>query len=240
MHQNTPSSPFSGILLVDKPEGRSSFSLVAQVRRITGQKKIGHAGTLDPFATGLLILLLSREWTARAGEFLQHDKIYQTVLRLGSATDTYDREGTITEISSYVPSQKEIENVLAQFQGDILQIPPMFSAKKKEGVRLYDLARKGIEIERQPIPVRVTTQLMTYEYPFVQLQVLCSKGTYIRALGHDIGRHLGCYAHLDQLRRIQSGPLAVDDALSEEALSKETIGSHLLTLYPLKECIKNV
>lgn len=241
MYQSTPpfppgtSSPFSGILLVDKPAGRSSFSLVAEVRRITGQKKIGHAGTLDPFATGLLILLLSREWTARAGEFLHHDKKYETVFRLGFATDTYDREGTRTESSSYVPSREEVEKALTHFQGEIQQVPPMFSAKKKGGVRLYDLARKGIEVEREPVSVHVALQLIEYEYPLLRLQVHCSKGTYVRSLGHDIGKHLGCYAHVDQLRRVQSGRMSVDDALSEGAFSKETIRANLLTLYPLKE-----
>ena len=221
----------SGILLVDKPEGRSSFSLVAQVRRITGQKKIGHAGTLDPCATGLLILLLSRSWTSRADEFLCHDKAYRTTLRLGVSTDTFDREGKILETSSYVPTMAEVESVLERFQGTQEQIPPMFSAKKIEGVRLYDLARKGKEVERKPIVVRLDVRLVEYTYPYLSLDVRCSKGTYIRSLGHDIGETLSCHAHLENLRRTQSGLFSVENALKEDMLTKETIQAHLITTF---------
>jgi tRNA pseudouridine55 synthase len=221
---------FSGMLLVDKPENRSSFSIVAQVRRITGQKKIGHAGTLDPFATGLLILLLSRTWTAKAGEFLHHDKEYQAIVRLGSSTDTYDTEGLVINTSAYIPTLLEVENVLQGFQGDISQIPPMFSAKKVAGTRLYDLARKGKEIERKPIFVHVDITLLEYTYPYLRLNVHCSKGTYIRALGNDIGNALGCYAHVEQLRRTKSGNFCIENALSVESLTQEIIQSHLIVL----------
>lgn len=224
-------SDISGMLLVDKPAGRSSFSVVAELRRITGQKKIGHTGTLDPFATGLLILLLGKKWTSRAHEFLHHTKEYQAVLKLGVQTDTYDCEGKEVAHSSVVPSLEELRQVISRFQGEMLQTPPMFSAKKVGGTRLYELARKGHVIERRPVLVQVVVELMEYVYPYVRIDVRCSKGTYIRSLGNDIGEQLGCFAHLEQLRRTKNGSWSVEDALVLAHNSKEQIESRLVKKY---------
>jgi tRNA pseudouridine55 synthase len=207
-----------GILLIDKPLGRTSFFAVHVIRKKTGQKKVGHAGTLDPFATGLLVLLLGKSWTKRAGDFLHHDKEYEAVFSLGKATDTYDCEGKTTRESPYVPSKDELEEVLRFFQGDYDQTPPMFSAKKIDGTRLYELARKGIEVERKRVRVSITTTLLSYTYPYVSLHIQGSKGTYIRSIAHDLGERLGCYAHVSSLRRVRSGPFYLEQALPLEEL----------------------
>lgn len=217
-----------GILLVDKPEGRTSFSVVAQVRRLSGQKKVGHSGTLDPFATGLLVLLLGKEWTRQANVFMSQTKEYRAVLRLGVCTDTFDRDGSVVELSEYIPTQEQLLEVLGRFQGVIEQTPPMFSAKKVNGQRLYQLARKGIEIERVPCKVEVSLSLIEYSYPYAVIDVVCSKGTYIRSLGHDIGVSLGCFAHLESLRRTRSGSLLVSEALCLEGATKQTIEEHIV------------
>lgn len=225
-----------GVLLLDKPSSKSSFSLVAIIRKRLSQPKVGHAGTLDPFATGLLVLLLGRRWTRTSGYFLHHDKEYEAVVRLGTATETYDREGAIVSTSDIVPSEKDVQAVLEQFQGEYLQIPPMFSAKKVGGKRLYDLARKGIEIPREPIKTTIMTTFLSYQYPDLKIHVRCTKGTYVRSLGHDIGKILQCGAHVAELRRIRSGPFTVSHALSlaqVDRMSCEEIQRHLL--FP--ECI---
>ncbi len=212
MHQS------EGILLVNKPEGLSSFAVVHKARKRLGVKKIGHAGTLDPFASGLIVLLIGRAFTKRSGEFLTCDKSYEARLLLGSATDSFDLTGTVTHQSDTIPTRLELEEALQAFQGPILQVPPMFSAKKVAGKRLYLLAREGKEIERQPVQVRVEIELISYNYPFVDILVHASKGTYIRSLAHDIGSRLGSFAHLVSLRRIRSGSFLLDRACSLELL----------------------
>jgi tRNA pseudouridine55 synthase len=208
-----------GILLVDKPAGRSSFSVVAQVRRLTGQKKIGHVGTLDPFATGLLIFLLGRVWTKKAGLFLESDKEYEATVRLGRATDSYDCDGKTTFESALVPSEQALASALSFFQGPYEQTPPMFSAKKQQGTRLYTLARKGIEVERKKIEVSIETTLLSYTYPDVSLLITGSRGTYVRSIAHDLGERLGCYAHVHKLNRTRSGPFFLKNALSLEQIA---------------------
>ena len=223
--------PLEGLLLVDKPGGRTSFSIVAAVRKKTFQKKIGHAGTLDPIATGLLVLLLGKSWTTKAGLFLGHDKEYEAVFFLGKATDTYDAEGTVTHVSSNVPSEEEVLKVLSFFQGRYEQIPPMFSAKKINGTRLYELARKGISIERKSNEVIIETRLLSYVYPNVTLRIKGSKGTYVRSIAQDFGERLGCGAHVSALRRIRSGSFRIEDAVPLEmllALPSEEIGKRLV------------
>ncbi len=220
----------NGILLVNKAAGFSSFYLVSLLRCLTKVEKIGHAGTLDPFATGIMVMLIGREYTRRSDAFLSSDKEYRALLQLGLATDTYDIEGKITFRSSGVPTLKEIEVALAAFQGEIAQIPPMYSAKKVQGKKLYDLARKGIEIERQPVIVRVQTQFISYQYPMLDLKIICSKGTYIRTLAHDIGHFLGCGAHLFELTRTRSGSFSLDQCLPQAHLKNPEfdISPHLL------------
>ena len=216
-----------GFLLLDKPEGRTSFSMVAEVRRISKQKKIGHAGTLDPFATGLLVLLLGKKWTRRANEFMGQHKRYETVVRLGITTDSYDRDGAILDTSNLIPTLSEIQEVLPFFQGTILQVPPMFSAKKVQGKRLYEHAREGKTIERKPCPVTIQTTLVGHSYPYLRLQIDCSKGTYIRSIGHEIGVKLGCGAHLCELRRTHIGSFCVDKALPSHSLTFHEIQKNL-------------
>ncbi len=207
-----------GILLVDKPASMSSFAVVAAARRKFGVKKIGHGGTLDPFATGLLVLLVGRNFTKRAGEFLEGDKHYLATLKLGESTDSFDCEGTIVETSDVIPSHEQVVEVIERFQGALEQVPPMFSAKKVGGVRLYELARKGKTIERKAVKVTVEITLIRYSYPEVEIEVRCSKGTYIRSLAEDIGRALGSLAHLISLRRLGSGRFSLKDCINFQDL----------------------
>lgn len=210
----------NGILLVDKTKGSTAFRLVALLRRLTKVEKIGHSGTLDPFATGLMVMLIGRDFTKRSDEFLTADKEYEAVLHLGVATDTYDLEGAITAKSDLIPSLRDIETVIESFQGDIQQVPPMYSAKKVKGQKLYDLARKGITIERKAAQVHVEIKILSYEYPELKIHVHCSKGTYIRSLAHDIGNTLGTGAHLSSLIRLRSGTFHIIDAIPQILLQK--------------------
>jgi tRNA pseudouridine55 synthase len=210
----------SGILLVDKAPATTSFHLVSLLRRITRIEKIGHAGTLDPFATGVMVMLIGSEYTKKSDQFLSSDKQYRATLHLGASTDTYDLDGQIMTRSDLVPTLHQIQLALAPFQGNILQIPPMFSAKKVGGKKLYDLARRGITIERQPVEVRLSIQFIRYAYPELELLIDCSKGTYIRSLAHDIGQTLGCGAHLKALSRTRSGSFALEECIPQAHLNQ--------------------
>ncbi len=209
-----------GILLLDKPLGRTSFFCVHKVRKRLGVQRVGHAGTLDPLATGLLVLLVGRRYTKMAAQFLEHDKVYRATLCLGIETNTYDREGEPKEVSSEPPTEEQLQLALKQFQGETLQTPPMYAAKKLQGKRLYELARAGIEVERAPVLVRMEIELESYHYPHLELMVRCSKGTYIRSLAHDFGRAVGCGAHLAGLVRMASGPFSLEQAISYEQLEQ--------------------
>lgn len=209
---------YEGILLIDKPKSMGSFVLVSILRRLLGIRTIGHAGTLDPFATGLMVLLIGRPYTKLSDTFLTANKEYATRLLLGSATDTHDLDGQVTSTSDKVPTLQEVESAIAHFQGEIEQTPPMFSAKKVNGQKLCDLARKGKVVERKAAKVHVETQLIGYEYPYVDIYVKCSKGTYIRSIGHEIGLQLGTGAHLIDLRRMSSGNFHVNDCIDGQAL----------------------
>lgn len=221
-----------GILLVDKPKGKTSFSLVGRLRKCLGVQKIGHAGTLDPFATGVMVMLIGKNYTKKSDQFLSSSKEYVAELLLGSATDSYDIDGTVTNTSPIIPSLEEIKDALKDFEGEIQQIPPMFSAKKVGGKKLYNLARQGIEIEREPVTLNVHIELLSYQYPHLSLKIACSKGTYIRSLAHDIGIKLGCFAHLIDLRRIRSGHFkleeCMDGSLLYQDIEKQTVESFLL------------
>jgi tRNA pseudouridine55 synthase len=217
----------AGLLLVNKPKGKTSFSLVSALRRICQVQKIGHAGTLDPFASGVMILLIGKDFTRLSDRFLTQDKEYVATLHLGIRTDSYDCEGTTLEESSFVPSMEEISQVLTRFQGTFLQTPPMFSAKKIGGKKLYELARKGISIERAPTPVTTHITLISYEYPLVKIHVACSKGTYIRSLAEDIGNALTCGAHLVDLVRTRSGTFLLENCLDGSLLFSSTPPSSL-------------
>lgn len=216
-------SDLQGLILIDKPRGKTSFSLVSALRRLSKIKKIGHAGTLDPFATGVMVLLIGRDFTRLSDQFLGMDKEYSAKILLGKATDTFDCEGKVTEESAHVPSLAEVENALKNFQGTLLQMPPMFSAKKIQGKKLYELARKGISIEREKVSVTLKTDLIRYEYPFLELQINCSKGTYIRSVAHDLGQQLSCGGHLVELTRLRSGPFHLKDCLDGSRLNDPTL-----------------
>jgi tRNA pseudouridine55 synthase len=200
-----------GILPVFKPPSKTSFHLVGILRRLTGIRTIGHAGTLDPFAEGVMLLLIGRSFTKLSNQFLNQDKEYEATLHLGITTDTYDTEGKVILESPLQPTLSEIEHVLSKFQGTLQQTPPMFSAKKIDGKKLYELARKGITVERKSVPVTLSIELLSYSYPYLQLRVACSKGTYIRSLAYDIGLALGCGAHLSRLTRTRSGSVTLSE-----------------------------
>ncbi len=212
-----------GIVPCNKPAGKTSFSLIAAARRRTGIQKIGHAGTLDPFATGVMILLIGRDFTRQSGTFLNHDKEYEATVHLGIETTTYDPEGETIAENAYIPPLGQIEEALGFFQGTIQQIPPMFSAKKVGGKKLYELARKGVEIERQPATVTLTTTLLAYTYPYLQLRISCSKGTYIRSIAHDLGVILKTGAHLCTLTRTRSGPYTLADCFDGSLLYSSSL-----------------
>ena len=207
-----------GLLLVNKPEGRTSFSLIRSLRKLTGIKKIGHAGTLDPFATGVMVLLIGREYTRLSDKLLFQDKEYLGVVSFGVSTDTYDCDGKVVARSKKVPTPEEIQAVVAKFQGEMEQTPPMFSAKKVQGKKLYELARKGCTIERTPAKVQLTTDILSYAYPQLTLRITCSKGTYIRSVAHEIGQLLGCGAHLSKLNRTRSGAFRVEECIDGNLL----------------------
>lgn len=208
-----------GIFNIDKPLGLTSHDVVARVRRISGQRKVGHAGTLDPMATGVLPVVLGK--ATRLVEYLADaDKAYRAVVALGATSDTYDREGLITPTPDVLmPSRERVEAVLDRFRGAIEQLPPMHSAIKVGGKKLYELARAGIEVERQPRRVTITRlDLEAYNPPALQLFVECSKGTYIRSLACDIGLALGTGAYLDALTRTRHGPFSIEGALTLDGL----------------------
>lgn len=208
----------SGILLVDKKRGSTSFGIVAELRKISKEKRIGHAGTLDPFATGVMILLIGSRFTKKAELFTGMDKSYEAIVRLGAQTDSYDCDGTILQTCDKIPSLSEVEAAIQKFQGTIEQTPPMFSAKKIGGKKLYEYARKGISIERKPCLVKVETQLISYNYPDLHLSIDCSKGTYIRSIANDLGNLLGSFAFLHTLRRTRVGPVSIENCFPQEKI----------------------
>jgi tRNA pseudouridine55 synthase len=213
--------PFDGALLVDKPAGPTSHDIVEIVRSQFGIAKVGHAGTLDPAATGLLILLLGRG-TKLSEKLMADDKVYAGWMRLGETTDSYDADGKVTATAPVPPLDVEQLNAAAEtYLGDQMQTPPMVSAVKKDGVPLYKLARKGIEVPREPRLVHIYKFRFTaYEEPHAAFRVACTKGTYVRSLAHDLGQKLGCGAHLATLRRVVSGRFDVADAVEFEQLLK--------------------
>ena len=222
-----------GVLIVDKPAGMTSHDVVARVRRVTGQRRVGHTGTLDPFATGVLVMLVGR--ATRLAQFLSGaDKEYEAVIRLGHATDTGDITGVPIESNASgqtTPSfsKEEIDSALASLRGEIEQTPPMYSAKKVGGRKLYELARRGQEIERKPVRVNVNTfETFGDDHPVItapddgcrdlKVRVVCSAGTYIRTLAEDFGRELGIGAHVAELRRTRAGRFSIAEAVTLDQL----------------------
>lgn len=212
----------NGIVIVDKPEGWTSNDVVSKLKGVLHTRRIGHGGTLDPMATGVLPVFVGR--ATRGVEFFEHaEKTYETVLRLGITTDTEDITGTVLTQQDAFVTGSMLEDVLSRFRGDILQVPPMYSALKVNGQKLYDLARKGKEVERQPRPVTIhELTLLGMEADGIRLRVRCSKGTYIRTLCKDIGEALGCGGCMAALRRVQAGEYTIGEAVPLTTLIEAT------------------
>jgi tRNA pseudouridine55 synthase len=226
-------SVVNGVLLLDKPVGLSSNDALIKAKRLLGAKKAGHTGTLDPFATGLLPLCFG-DATKFSQDLLNADKTYETVVHLGIQTTTGDTEGVALHTSDVNVTQDQIEAVLTQLRGNILQVPPMYSALKRDGKPLYAYAREGITLEREARPVTIhILELLAYQAPYLTLRVKCSKGTYIRVLGEDIGLALGCGAHLQALRRTEVGDLSIARAMTLETLSAMTELDRIQCLAPV-------
>ncbi|MCL2003888.1 MAG: tRNA pseudouridine(55) synthase TruB [Oscillospiraceae bacterium] len=217
----------NGILLVDKAPGWTSHDVVAKCRGLLRERRIGHGGTLDPMATGLLVLLVGP--STKLSSRLPGEKTYVASLRFGLETDTYDAEGQTVRRYDRIPAADELRAVLPRYTGDLLQTPPMVSAVKIGGKKLYELARKGIEVERPPRPVTVEEFCWLEERDGAHtVRIRCSAGTYVRSLIHDIGRELGSGAVMTALRRTRSGPFRVEDAVPVEAVSPELVREYAL------------
>ena len=208
----------NGIVIIDKPAGWTSQDVTARLRRVFNTRRIGHGGTLDPMATGVLPVFVDR--ATRGVEFFEHaEKTYEATLRLGLTTDTEDTTGTVLEEKKVSVTEADLLDVLPHFRGEIMQIPPMYSALKVNGKKLYELARAGKEIQRQPRPITIhTLELLEFGGNTARLRVRCSKGTYIRTLCKDIGAALGCGGCMAALRRVQAGEYTIEDAVPLETL----------------------
>ena len=221
----------NGIVIVDKPQGWTSQDVTARLRRVFSTRRIGHGGTLDPLATGVLPVFVGR--ATRAVEFFEHaEKTYEATLRLGMKTDTQDITGTVLEERPVTVTEQDILNVLPAFRGEILQIPPMYSALKVNGQKLYDLARKGKEVERQPRPITIhELELLHFDGQDARIRVRCSKGTYIRTLCEDMGEKLGCLGCMAALRRTRAGEYTIEKAVPlQTLLDAENPEQYLLSM----------
>ena len=212
----------NGIISIDKPQGWTSQDVTSRLRRVFMTRRIGHGGTLDPMATGVLPVFVGR--ATRGVEFFEHaEKIYETVLRLGLTTDTEDITGKVLSEQEVHLSEEEFLAVLPRFRGEILQVPPMYSALKVDGKKLYELARKGKEVERKPRPITIhELECLGFSGNEARLRVHCSKGTYIRTLCKDIGEALGCGGCMAELRRVQAGAYTLADSVPLEKLLEES------------------
>lgn len=209
----------NGVLVIDKEAGPTSHDVVSAVRKLLKEKKVGHTGTLDPAATGVLPLVLGRA-TKVARYLTGDDKVYEATIRLGINTSTLDREGEVVRERTVSCSAEEAREAALSFQGEIEQLPPMYSAKKVDGKRLYELARKGVEVEREPKRVTIhEVEVLSCELPDLRIKVRCSAGTYLRVLAEDIGEKLGCGGYLLQLRRTEAGTFTLHDAITLDELA---------------------
>ena len=225
----------SGLLVVDKKTKMTSHDVVEKLRRILNFKKIGHAGTLDPNASGILLACLGK--ATKIAKFLtEHDKEYEAVIKLGVTTDTYDQEGKIIQITEHLEiTEEQVREAIESFKGEIWQTPPLYSAIKQKGKKLYQYARAGKQVERKKRKVIIKdVRVLEIKLPYVKLKVSCSKGTYIRSLANDIGERLGCGAHLFSLCRTRIGPFELKDALDLEAMeeirNEDKIGNFLISV----------
>lgn len=226
-----------GALLVDKPVGWTSHDVVAKIRGHFRIPKVGHCGTLDPNATGLLIIVLGRG-TKLSEKLMSSDKVYEGEAKFGETTDSYDADGEITATAPVPPlTEDQLNGEAAKFTGDLMQMPPMVSAVKVKGVPLYKLARKGVEVERKERLVHIYTYRFTsYAEAVGNFRVACTKGTYVRSLVHDLGQRLGCGAHLKSLRRLDSGKFSVTEAAPLEEILKWPVAEftrHIIPFFQL-------
>ncbi len=250
----------SGILIIDKPQGVTSHDMVGLCRKLYGTRKVGHAGTLDPMATGVLVMLIGR--AAKASDFLlEKIKTYEATLRFGFATDTQDVTGEVIASSDQRPTREVLDTVLPSFRGEILQIPPMYSALKRNGQKLYDLARQGIEIEREARPVTIhELELTDFRagdtlpspdavgtpaagiggLAEADLTVTCSKGTYVRTLCHDIGERSGCYGTMSALRRTKAGTFTLERAVTPDQLREMSEAERDALLLPIEDAFADL
>lgn len=219
-----------GVLNINKPLGITSFDVVRQVKRLAREKKVGHGGTLDPEATGVLPVCIGR--ATKAIDFIMEgEKEYIAKIKLGVVTDTYDREGKILREGKVDFTDQEITKVIETFVGDILQVPPMYSALKQNGKKLYELAREGKEVYREPRPITIhSIDILSIESPIVEIKVKCSKGTYIRSLCYDIGEELGSGAMMWNLQRTATGPFNSKNSINLEELNEDNIREYIITL----------
>jgi tRNA pseudouridine55 synthase len=222
MHEFTP---LDGAILIDKPAGPTSHDVVDAIRRRFNIKKVGHCGTLDPNATGLLIIVLGRG-TKLSEKLMGDDKVYEGTVKFGETTNSHDVDGELVASLPVPPmTVEQINAVAAEFVGDHMQTPPMVSAIKKDGVPLYKLARKGVEVPREPRLIHIYSFRFTeYREPLADFRIACTKGTYVRSLAHEVGQKLGCGAHLATLRRVTSGKFELADAAPLETVLKLTPG----------------
>jgi tRNA pseudouridine55 synthase len=227
-----------GILVINKPPGVTSHDVVARVRWLTHQRRVGHAGTLDPLATGVLVVCLGQA-TRMAEYATDGDKTYRAEIVLGAATDTYDADGRVTARAEVQCSLADIRRALTGFLGHILQAPPAYSAIKQGGEPLYKAARAGLEVKTEARPVRIDgLRIVAYQAPVLALEVDCGKGTYIRSLAHDLGQRLGCGAHLSALVRLRSGRFSLADAITLDDLALAVQFDYLdRFLYPPDETV---
>ncbi len=227
----------NGVLNIFKNKGMTSFDVVSRVRKIANEKKVGHTGTLDPEAEGVLPVCIGKA-TKIIDYIMDSEKGYSVKFKLGIKTTTYDLEGEVLEerdTSSL--TEKEVEEAINSFKGEYSQVPPMFSALKKNGVRLYDLARKGIEVEREGRNIKIyNIENINIELPYVSMDVTCSKGTYIRSLCYDIGEKLNVFATMTELKRFKTSFFSEDDSINIDDLNKENIKEHLISI---EEALKN-
>lgn len=221
----------NGVINICKNTGQSSFDVVAKVRKISKIKKVGHTGTLDPEASGVLPICIGRA-TKIIDYIMENKKVYRVTMELGKVTDTYDLEGTIIrEADTSLVTKENAMSAVKSFLGDIMQVPPMYSALKKDGVRLYELARKGIEIEREARPVTIhSLENIDINLPFISMDVCCSKGTYIRSLCFDIGEKLSVGAVMTSLERRQNGPFLIENAINIEDLTMEILQENIISI----------
>jgi len=220
----------NGVLNIYKPVGMTSFHVVKTIRKLTKVKKVGHTGTLDPLASGVLPICIGK--ATKIVNYIMNDfKVYECKLKLGITTDTYDREGKIITTSEVSVLEEDIISCINSFKGNILQVPPMYSAVKINGKKLYELARDGVEIQRNARPITIyDIDILDISLPYVSFRVKCSKGTYIRSLCYDIGKKLACGATMWSLERIQSGKFNKENALFLEDLKETNVNEHIIPI----------